>query len=281
MKKLNKIYVVAILLIVTFSLAGCDILPGNLSNEETGELQMLITDAPVDNVDKVNISVERIEINNNENGWEEFANYSDNPKEFDLLSLQGVTDMLGTKNLEVGTYNQIRLYLSDVSVNKDGKNYDVFIPSEAQTGLKLVNEFTIEEDIVKALLLDFDVRKSLTKPGSDNNNDYIMRPTIRVVDRVVSGDLEGELLSDNITDFSKYIVKVYPGEYENYGNISEEELTSTIVNKDGTFKILGLKEDNYTIVVYEVSGDSEIVSTGKIISINSEETTETELIIPN
>ena len=285
MKNLNKIAIIAILFIVTVTLAGCDALPGNFSSDGTGELQMLITDAPVDSVNKVNISVEKVEINSEENGWEDFADYSDDPKEFDLLSLQGITEVLGEKDLETGVYNQIRLYLSDASVVKDGTTYDVFIPSEAQTGLKLVNEFTIEENIVKALLLDFDVRKSLTTPGPEDDTDksYIMRPTIRVIDRIISGDVEGTLVNNNIEDFSSYIVKAYSGEYDDYSNITEEEITSTIVNEDGSFKIIGLEEGNYTLVVYETSSDTEDPNPieEEIVTITAEEITETEINIPN
>ena len=277
MKKLNKISIIAILFLVTITLAGCEAMPGNFFGG-TGNLQMLITDAPVDNVDEVNISVEKVEINSSERGWEVFADYTDDPKQFDLLSLQGVTDILGKSALEAGQYNQIRLYLSDSNLVKNGEKHDVSIPSEAQTGLKLVNEFTIEKNKVKALLLDFDVRKSLIK--DEASGAYKMKPTIRVIDRVISGDIEGNLIDSSISDFSSYAIKVYNGEYNDYTNISDDEITSTIVNKDGSFKILGLKEGNYTLVVYNISDpENETAIKERIVTITAKETSEIEIDI--
>ena len=72
----------------------------------------------------------------------------------------------------------------------DGTPQNLTIPSGAQTGIKLVGGFTIDPDVITEIAVDFDVARSLheSPPGS---GDYILRPTIRLVQTTLSGTISG------------------------------------------------------------------------------------------
>ncbi|MGK7371246.1 MAG: DUF4382 domain-containing protein, partial [Candidatus Halalkalibacterium sp. M3_1C_030] len=114
----------------------------------TGTLEVLLHDAPA-NYDEVNVFIESVEVNNadTDTGWVEI----NSPKQsYNLLDLtNGAMEVLGSKQLEAGLYNQIRLILSrdGHSVVIDGVEHDMFVPSGAQTGIKLNVNAEIEPDI--------------------------------------------------------------------------------------------------------------------------------------
>ncbi|AGB41284.1 hypothetical protein Halha_1339 [Halobacteroides halobius DSM 5150] len=234
--------IISLLLVLSLGLlvVGCSSITGDSSlDSDSAELQMLLTDAPVDGVDELNVTIDGIDINSDARGWETL---STEKQTFDLLKLQGVTAKLLNKHLEPGTYNQIRLYVTDAEVVIDGNTKSVTIPSADQTGLKLTNSFTIEKGVPKALLLDFDARKSL----KDAKQGYKLTPTIRLVERIKTGDLKGtEVLNQDGNVATGYVVKIY----KNYETADEKVITSTIIKKDGSFKILGLQAEDYTMVI--------------------------------
>jgi len=98
---------------------------------------------------------------------------------FDLMALQGVTDVLGEEELTAGKYTQIRLTVekAEITINNSGEIelHDLKIPSNK---VKLIKAFWIYEGEETVLTLDFDVYESVHKAGKDK---YIMRPTIKVI----------------------------------------------------------------------------------------------------
>jgi hypothetical protein len=110
-------------------------------------------------------------------GWHTIV---EEPKDFDLMALQGVTEVLGEATLPVGKYTQIRLSVERANItiiNETGfpEVHDMMIPSNK---VKLINPFLIYEDETTELTLDFEVNKSVHQTG---NNKFIMKPTIKVI----------------------------------------------------------------------------------------------------
>ena len=105
-------------------------------------------------------------------GWKILTNQS---KTFDLIAIKGVSAMLGSINLDVGKYTQIRLYLTNATVTINGVKQSLKIPSGV---LKLVHPFTIKGGDTLTLTLDFDAEKSVHQAGTQ----YIMRPTIKIIE---------------------------------------------------------------------------------------------------
>ena len=101
---------------------------------------------------------------------------ADQGSEVSNIQLENVTDILGTTHLDVGIYTQIRLHIAEALITIDGTQYDLEIPSNT---VKLVHQFIIEPQEAKVLILDFDIKESVHKTGSDK---YILHPTIKVIE---------------------------------------------------------------------------------------------------
>jgi len=87
--------------------------------------------------------------------------------------------------LDAGLYTQMRLIIGSVSDgepnilgedhpfanyvilrNPPNEIHQLFVPSGMQTGIKLVREFTINENEATELILDFDAARSVVKAGT-------------------------------------------------------------------------------------------------------------------
>jgi hypothetical protein len=173
----------------------------------TGTLGISLTDTPGD-YDHVFVTIKEIQVkkgsNNGEAGW--LTGFTVE-QTFDLLELQnGVFADLGLTELEAGKYNQLRLILSsepiaphpfanyvviegdqeeEYIIGEVGEYYtiqELKVPSALQTGIKIVQGFTIEVGGSTELILDFDANKSIVQAG--NNTDWLLKPTIKVLETV-------------------------------------------------------------------------------------------------
>ena len=172
MKKIGIIFACMLVISASF-FTGC-------VTTEKGMLTLKITDAPGDlNISKALVTISYVEVhmgsggNNSSAEWITVVNES---QQFDLIQLENVTDVLGNSTLDVGIYTQIRLHISEALVTIDGEQYDLEIPSKT---VKLVNQFIIQPGVTTTLILDFDIKNSVHKTGSDK---YILQPTIRVIE---------------------------------------------------------------------------------------------------
>ncbi len=172
MKKIGIIFACMLVISASF-FTGC-------VTTEKGMLTLKITDAPGDlNISKALVTISYVEVhmgsggNNSSAEWITVVNES---QQFDLIQLENVTDVLGNSTLDVGIYTQIRLHISEALVTIDGEQYDLEIPSKT---VKLVNQFIIQPGVTTTLILDFDIKDSVHKTGSDK---YILQPTIRVIE---------------------------------------------------------------------------------------------------
>lgn len=179
------------------------------NSTEDGTLRMLLVDAPaqIQNVDSLIIVFDRVLVHRNEeadissaDGW--ITVLSDTlPAEkrtFNLMELvNGVFATLGEVDIEPGIYTQIRIMLESASLFVDGDVQNLSIPSGDQTGIKLVDSFTVDPGVITELTVDFDVARSLHEapPGSGN---YILRPTIRLVQNILSGTISGTVTPTGI-----------------------------------------------------------------------------------
>ncbi|MHB8079940.1 MAG: DUF4382 domain-containing protein [Candidatus Krumholzibacteriia bacterium] len=147
-----------------------------------GTLQVSLADAPGD-FDAVNIVVESVEVHragaDSVSGW---MTVDASPGTYDLLQLQnGVTAVLVDRALPAGDYTQMRLRLGAGSnVVVDGVTHPLVIPSGLQSGLKLNHPFTIENDAIYEVLLDFDALRSIHQTGM-MGGQYLLRPVIHAM----------------------------------------------------------------------------------------------------
>lgn len=177
---------------------------GGSGGTEEGQVSMSITDAAVDDAQAVWVVFESIEVKPADGEAIEFE--FDPPRSIDLLTLQGNASefLLENETLPAGSYNWVRLGVDsgDCEVMEpgdspedsyivlgDGSIEPLYIPSGAQSGLKLVSGFTVTADGVSDFTIDFDLRKSVIKPAGQPC--HFLKPALRMVDNASSGSISG------------------------------------------------------------------------------------------
>lgn len=206
------------LLVLTLPLAAC------IDDEDDnayGQMKLAVTDAPVDGATSVVVQFTGVELKP-QSGVSTVIEF-DQPRDIDLLALQGGGSelLLDGVTLPAGQYNWLRLMvnaeptLMDSYISfGDGSMYSLFIPSGAETGLKLINGFTVPAGGVADFTLDFDLRKSVHDPGSEPNNvtgDYVLRPALRIVDNTQVGQISGTVANSLVTTNCDPVVYVFAG----------------------------------------------------------------------
>ena len=189
-------------------LVGCG---GSGGSPATGELSLKITDMPIDHAEEVVVVFSGVELKHA--GGPPFSiDFCDpdepidrpNCKSIDLIELQnGVTDdLLTAETVDAGQYQWMRLKviaepdLNDASyivLDNTGGHFPLYVPSGAETGLKLVRPFVVAEGGITRLVADFDVRKSVLAPPGIVETNYVLKPTIRLMDELETGTIEGQV----------------------------------------------------------------------------------------
>ncbi len=175
---------------VVLASAGC----GDNSSS-SGTLGVSLTDSPACGFDAVNVTVSKVRVHasssaaDNDAGWTDIAVN----RKINLLNLSnGVLDKLGEVPLSAGSYTQLRLVLdpntgaglANSVVPTGGTETALITPSAVQSGIKLVNEFTVAAGQRVDLLLDFDACKSIVKRG---NGSYALKPVVKTIPFVLNG----------------------------------------------------------------------------------------------
>ena len=202
-KRLATVAVASVGLLAWLALgpAGCDD-DSSGPGETTGTLRVSLVDGPacIEGLESLYLLLEDVQVHQQEDagemGW--FSVLPDTltaeERTYDLLTLvDGVSAVLGEEELPAGSYSQIRLIVEDAWMVVEGDSVDVFIPSGMQTGVKLVHGFTVDPGVLTELTLDWDACRSLveTPPGS---GEWLLKPTIRVMQRALSGSISGTVL---------------------------------------------------------------------------------------
>lgn len=178
--------------VLALGLAGCS--GGgdaSLSGITTGNVTLLLADAPVDSVKNVNIQVTGVMLKPSLGEVKNFVYQK--PLNINLLALQGgnTANLLLDQALPAGQYDWVRLAL-DVSkgsvLDQTGGEHPLNIPSGENNGLKLVRGFTVPNGGNVTFTLDFDVRKSLLLTG---NGQYTLKPVLRMVENAAAGSIRG------------------------------------------------------------------------------------------
>ena len=225
---------------------------------------MDITDAPTDQFSEVNIVFTGIILKPADDEQIEFT--FEEPREIDLLSLQGgsVETLLDGEEVAAGQYSWVRLTLDvDQShVIENGLQKKLFIPSGAQTGLKLVGGFTVAADSTSQYTIDFDVRKSVVNPqGNPQGADYFLKPALRLVSNEEVGAIAGtvdastviQTQCDNVAEYTGmvYVFEGFNAALDDLGSTNEPLMTVPVSDEqvpgEYNYKAAFLTEGNYTV----------------------------------
>lgn len=303
-----------LLLLVSFAFVQCtkDENPDTNNPDAEGTLQVEITDAPIDdaNVSGAFVTVAAVQIDG-----EDFAGFT-GKQTIDLMAYQnGNVKGLGLGKLKAGTYSKISLVLdhaTDASGNSpgcyvattDGKKHDLSAGSNANQEIALTQgDMTIEEDMTSTVLIDFDLRKTITSDDGGSGSDYKFVTTaeletgLRKVEKEMTGTVDGKC--DNASSFSEKVVVyayqkgTYDKDVEASGQGSSQiqfknAVSSAEVQADGSYSLNFLEEGDYEIIFvgykdadndgrFEVAGNLTLDITGSLnlnsISVGAQSTT--------
>ncbi len=172
---------------------------GGSGSADSGTLRLALTDAPACGYDAVNVTIQKIRVNQSSSASDTDAGWSEvvlNPAmRVNLLTLtNGVLAELGQTPLPAGKYTQLRLVLADNGgadplansvVPTGGTEVALKTPSGQQSGLKANIDIDVAANQMADFVLDFDACKSVVVAGG--SGQYLLKPVVTVIPRYVSG----------------------------------------------------------------------------------------------
>lgn len=276
---MNRKRITSFLILIVSGLLGLTACGGSGGGESTGTLNIGLTDSPIVSAKNVVIQFTGLELKP-AGGPPEVFNINPDACEFvgstdscsiDLLTLQGMEyRTLFGKKVPAGDYQWIRLLVNaertvhDSYIIVDGEQQcSLWIPSGADSGLKIFSDITVTANGVSNYMLDFDVRTSITAPPGlpsgtpDCLQDYILKPTIRIVDETESGSIAGTVSPDLLSDESCRDVEEPLGVVDNldvyvFENFGTSPVEMDDYDGDGDPIASAMVEWNGTDYTYEV-----------------------------
>ena len=234
---------------------------GGTASSTDATLNLGVTDAPImrgiDQISNVFVQFHGVELHGPSGTTT--INF-DAPKQIDLLTYSGTNAaaLLEGTALPAGDYQWIRLLVDtggtlDTYIVDGTGTHELTIPSGAQTGLKLVQGFTLAQGDIANFTIDFNIAHSL---GS-NASGYFLKPTLRLVDNTQAGVLIGNVsptlitahCSDGGSDAGA--VYIYSGAVTptDISGATTDPVTTARVTTDGTYAytIGFLSPGSYTV----------------------------------
>jgi hypothetical protein len=239
----------------------------------TARVQVLLTDAPIDYIAEAWVDIGAVVLvpaGDNDDGLITLSEDGTNGP-VNLLELQNAaTQILADAEIEAATYAQLRLIVESASVtltegyefNGGGTEMDLFVPSGAQTGIKLIlragegdededGALEISGDMV--LVVDFDVSQSFVIQGSPDTPagifGVLFKPTIRVIVEDISGTISGsvstELADTDVDDLTVTAVPVDEGDLEEF----QTQTVTTLTDADGDYTLQFMVPGSYWVKV--------------------------------
>ena len=245
---------------------------------QTGTLSVGLTDASTDEYKAVYVTITEVQVHMGGGAWKVVGSPH---KTYNLLDLvNGVREELGIAELAAGNYTQMRLIIGDKSdgginilskqhpsanyvIDWNDEDHALKVPSGFQTGVKIVQGFTISPNQTTELILDFSASESVVIAGS--SGQWLLKPTIKVLKTtecsIISGTvregdqgLEGVLVS----------AQIYTGSAT---DIKDEVVSeaSTVTDEEGQYKIF-IKPGTYNIVAYTIDYKPAVACAVKLVS---------------
>ena len=218
-----------------------------------GKVNVYLTDAPfpIDLVSQTVVTIDRVEIRKQDNDTTEasFITIMEEPFEVDLLTLSnGITEQLASIELEAGTYDMMRMHVTDSKVIlTDGTEFDLKIPSGSSSGLKIKIEpaLSIESGQTSDVLLDFDVSKSFVAKGNWKGgklNGFNFKPVVRCVLLDRAGRIEGMVSDTSNVALENSAVKLWM----EVNDVDDDSLLTTgFTDEMGYYQLIGIPEGTY------------------------------------
>jgi len=216
--RLFKLITVSFILVVLFSCSGgsgsgSGTTDGSNITTDTGSVALLLTDAPSEIFEEINITVVKAELLSDDGRVTLF----EGERIFNLLDLTDVKIFAIRDGVPAGTYNKIRLTLKDNGielVDYNGSNtpadYDIYyprLPGNNKLDLNPRGDFSVVAGGTLAIQIDIDANKSIHIVKQGNKDVYNFRPVV-FIDIVTDAfkerfiKLHGDIAAINTVDLS-------------------------------------------------------------------------------
>ena len=173
---------------------------GGGGGPQTGQLSIAVTDSPIDaGITKVSVRFTGVEVKP-ENGPSIRFDYAPgDERTIDLLQLQGEASsyLIIGEEVPAGRYLWARLHVEaekdvyDSTVEyESGEVYPLYVPSGAQSGLKLVSGFVVPAGGEADFVIDWNLARAVGAPPGQDPNRFL-RPALKITDRAESGVIRG------------------------------------------------------------------------------------------
>ncbi|MBW0148681.1 DUF4382 domain-containing protein [Marinobacter arenosus] len=171
---------------------------GSDGSGSTGTVSFDVTDAPAMEFSSVTVAFTGISLKPENGEWVEFS--FDEAKTWDLLDLQGGMSepLITDEEVPAGPYSELRLLVDTENSfveleDEPGIEKSLAVPSGEQSGLKLKGDFLVAADTTTDFTIDFDVRKSIVNPQGESLADYLLKPSLRLVNNLEVGSITGDV----------------------------------------------------------------------------------------
>lgn len=144
------------------------ILPLFQAEARIGTLIVKVTDAPVNDLESLNLTINKVEILNKTGYWINLPIESGEAY-FDLLSLENVTMDLAVGPLPVGNYTKIRMQIVKANATQtDGDSFTLNVPSDH---LEIRVTFEVKANKTTNLIIEIiiDNKKLIAERGQSGN----------------------------------------------------------------------------------------------------------------
>lgn len=255
---------------------------GSSGNGGTGTFTLGLTDAPIDEANKVVVEFVGVELRGDHLDQPLVFDFA--PKTIDLLDLQGVSTatLIDNQPVPAGTYREIRLKVNvddDGELESfielvDGSRHELKVPSGAQSGLKIKKNLVIPDGGAGVFTVDFDVRRSIVVAGRIDkpNVKFLLKPVLRLVENDDTGDIVGQVDSalltaptcsdaDPLSDNAVYLyagADVVPDDIDNSDDTNVEPLTTSLVSDAGRYVFGFVEAGDYTLAFTCNAGDEDV-----------------------
>lgn len=187
-----------------FSEDGCSVETGNKGN---ARLTVAITDAPVDDVERVQLTITGITL-----GTDKLTIKVPLKKDVvidDLLRYQGRQSfqLVGDEKVQGGEFQWLRLHISERDrasfvLGTDGKEYPLNLGEEQPPAqgryLEVRAPVRLVKDKLTDVVVDLDLSQSLIRDNSGRNPRYQLLPRLRLAERESSGHIVGTIHSSHL-----------------------------------------------------------------------------------
>lgn len=279
----NHVVAFSFLSLVALSSCGKD----DINSSTQGNVQVEITDGPIDNAEVKSVFVTIAEVKIDGKTFSGFTG----KKTIDVKTLtQGNTQILGLGSIDVGAHQSLTLVLDnskDASGNAPGCYVETVngtkhaLSTAATQEITIAKNFVIESAKTTTLVLDFDLRKAVAyQDGSSTDKyDFVatadLNASVRAVVKDQTGTIKGTYNSAAVTS-DKVIVYAY--KKGTYNKATESQSTSGVdfknavssatVDSNGQFNISFMESSDYELhfVSYkDMNSDGKLDLRGELV----------------